>query len=192
MKSLLFFKFSISLLITFFATREVSAVVLSVSLSSNDGYAVAGTVDTTTDQFIISSWTAGSPTSPWSASNTILPLTLTARTGTGQLFNLPDTWNGLIDSTWGFVSESSNDTITWNEGNYTESARHFGWGGAIGSSGNYSFFSNQDELQFAPNGATSVTTLSWDSVSITPVPEPSSALLTIFLVPALVFRKQRV
>ncbi|MCA9236871.1 MAG: hypothetical protein KDA44_15450 [Planctomycetales bacterium] len=72
-----------------------------------------GFVDTTTDNLTIETWTElplhGSEF--WAPQT--LPLVWPARTSTGALFDVPDTFNGSIDNSFGFISDVSLQDMAW-------------------------------------------------------------------------------
>lgn len=153
-----------------------NAAIFAVSLNDFDGYQISGTVDSATDVFTITSWSESGGFAGWLPENTSLPITLSARTQVGS-FDVPDNWGGTIDSSWGFISDQSNNALVWSDGDYTELNRHFGWGAAIAQFGLINTSSSEDTLRWSPTGATSVSTYTFDEVSVSLIPEPSLAFL---------------
>lgn len=153
-----------------------NAAIFSVSLNDFDGYQISGTVDSATDVFTITSWSESGGFAGWLPENASLPIILSARTQIG-LFDVPDDWGGTIDNSWGFISDLSNNALVWSDGDYTETKRHFGWGAGISSTGSILTSSSEDTLRWSPTGATTINTYTFDEVSVTSIPEPSSSFL---------------
>jgi PEP-CTERM motif len=149
---------------------------------------ITGQVDTITDVFTASSWLDPSGLdSVWTPNSSFFPLTYTATDASGGVFDVPDNWDGLIDTTWGFIADLSNDEITWLEGDYLEDNRHHGWGAGIGANGNVHVeFYTQDQLQWVATGRTSVRTLNFNTVSVKQdVPVPATLSLMALALAAL-------
>ena len=101
-----------------------------------------------------------------------------ARDASGNLFDVPDTFDGTISNSFGFYSPETLKEMSWNEGTHTGLDFHPGWGGLHGSSGYLTSFS--DELfGRLPINVLSAQALN-GSVSATSVPEPSSCLFMAF------------
>lgn len=97
-----------------------------------------GIVNTATNTLTIQTWDeiSGSDefwTPLWTPDLSALPLVWRAFDFNGDLYDVPDTFDGTIDATFAFISEVSARNMSWNEGTFSlpESADFFpGWGGA--------------------------------------------------------------
>jgi hypothetical protein len=108
----------------------------------NGGPHWVGVVDTDADALTIYSWTElpGTPSfwSPWIPDLTAAPLVWPAVSATGTPYDVPDSFMGQIDSTFGFISPVSAQNMVWKEGEWGESPEFHlspdsdfypGWGG---------------------------------------------------------------
>lgn len=96
-----------------------------------------GYVNTATNTLTIQTWDeiTGSDefwTPLWTPDLSALPLVWRAFDFNGDLYDVPDTFDGAIDATFAFISEVSARNMLWNEGTFSlpEAADFFpGWGG---------------------------------------------------------------
>ncbi|NOX09107.1 MAG: hypothetical protein GXP22_06415 [Gammaproteobacteria bacterium] len=123
--------------ITLISAPPVEAVLYNVSApASVAGIGFTGVVDTTTDIFTLTSVTDGVLYQDfWTIPSS---LTMPAYDSSGGFYDVPDNWNGTIDSTWGFVGPLLS-AITFNEGsaNGAYSDWTTGWGALINPLGTY-------------------------------------------------------
>jgi hypothetical protein len=159
---------------------DMTAAQFDVHLWSNSGPDITGVVDTTTDQFIISSWRDTSTNQLfWTPQSGELPITLRAYSFEGGTYDVPDDWSGTI-SNWAFVLPEGTDTTSmlWEQGTVSSFWRgtSFGWGGcrvcpcqtnvcfvgAIGGLG------GNGEFQYIPCLTDSMCDMSLSGVTIVP------------------------
>lgn len=99
------------------------------------GIGFTGVVDTTADTFLLTSVTDGASPQPfWTIS---APILMNALNSAGLPYDVPDAWDGTIDSTWGFVGPQLGSITVFNEGSVTSAWNLWttGWGGMINSGG---------------------------------------------------------
>jgi hypothetical protein len=108
----------------------------------NGGPHWRGIVDTIANTLTIYSWTdlPGTPEfwSPWTPDLTLFPIVWPAVSATGTPYDVPDSFLGQIDATFGFISPVSAQQMDWKEGEWgvspvfqlsPESDFYPGWGG---------------------------------------------------------------
>ena len=121
-----------------------------------------------------------------------LPLVWAALASSGAAFDVPDFWDGTIDSTFGFLSPVTVDLVAWNEGTLISSAPATpGWGASVGVSGLLDTSRNQTFTELIPINTSSFLTEQADTVTVTLVPEPSTALLLAFGLMAMAVGRRR-
>jgi hypothetical protein len=179
------------LLAALVAPSCANAALYDVALVDLDGPQIVGQVNTTTNKFVVTSWTENpGGIATWSPTLASLPLTYTAFINSGAVYDVPDNWAGTVDLTWGFIADRSNASIQWNEGVYTEPLRHHGWGGGINDQGGIATqFFTEKNWQWAPTAATLVNTITFNSVSV--VPEPATSASIAWGVVLAVFPRRR-
>ena len=166
------------------------------SFPSSGGPHWTGVVDTVANNLTIHTWTEipGSTqfwTPLWTPNLTVLPLVWPAVDANGDPFNVPDSFDGHIDSTFAFISTVSARSMSWNEGTYfLAPAADFytGWGGVRrplpGVSPAQLVFdvgANERTMPQLPSGSSgySASTLATVTASLTPpvisaIPEASA------------------
>ena len=176
----------------------VDAVLVDVEFNDADGPHWFGTVDTANDWLVIDTWTenAGGITY-WRPSPDSLPLTWPAVLPNGSSYDVPDTFNGTISDTWGFISSQSSASMSWKSGDddvtFTEPDAHPGWGGFVNVDGFRRVNTNHAQVT-VPITATTQSTASGTSNVVTAVPESSAVvnLSVAFLVVLCARRIQNV
>ncbi len=112
-----------------------NAALYSVSTPGwSGGIGFTGIVNTTADTFTLTSVTDGvGGLDFWTIA---APVVMNAVDSSGLSYDVPDAWNGTIDSTWGFLGPELS-AISFNEGsaNATWSDWHTGWGAFENPSG---------------------------------------------------------
>jgi len=156
-----------------------------------------GIVDTTLDTLTIYTWIEQADSIDfWSPDPTSMPLVWSAVDNTGAPFDVPDGFDGIIDSTFAFISPQNVHEMTWlqsaTEGGPLlpiEATFYPGWGGAryIPNLQTELVYDTDWSEEYMPRMLTSpqglgivtaddgIVTLV-DFSSITPVPEASQAL----------------
>lgn len=97
-----------------------------------------GIVNTSTNTLTIQTWDEIAGSTPfwtplWTPDLSASPLVWRAFDFNGDLYDVPDTFDGTIDATFAFISEVSARNMLWNEGTFSlpEAADFYpGWGGA--------------------------------------------------------------
>lgn len=169
------------------ATEVQATSLFHVFYEDATGPQWEGTVDTGANTLTIETWIENPGLVEfWTPAN--LPLVLPAQTASGEPFDVPDDWDGTTSNNWGFISETSNFDLNWNEGfpDPFSKGAFLGWGGTFQPAGNeIKFFQDPfDEkgirfytIQQSPTQASSSHP---ESLIITPisqsVPEPSTIL----------------
>lgn len=166
-----------TILVLLLCADRAGAVLFDVELIDNDGPHILGQVNSNTDELTVSSWTENpGGINFWTPSD--LPRTYLATSSTGAAFDVPNDWNGTIDSTWGFIALNTLPGSGWNEGSFTTVTPqiHGGWGaqqtGAILITVN-----TEVTWRAIPVGTNSGNHAAFDTVSVQRVPEPCSLLL---------------
>lgn len=163
------------------------ADLFHVDYDDADGPSWQGIVDSTTDQLTISLWSENAGgTSYWTP--TTLPLVWTARDSSGNVYDIPDSWDGIIDTDFAFISDIINSDNSWNEGS-SISATAVGWGGGLTSSGGFAVSGATDRMFFVPSSVGGASSSTADAVTVTAVPEPSAA--TTLLLGLVLFASKR-
>jgi hypothetical protein len=158
----------------------------SIHLVDTTGPTIDGIVDTATDTFRINSWVNAPSAVTWTPTLNQFPLTLSALSDSGTSFDIPDNWNGSISS-WAFVLPpgQSITTVQWQQGipsgSFADAS--FGWGGyRFGSFiGHIGSIPRDTLFAYVPFSESGVTDPEFESVSITPVPEPSVSMLALLI-----------
>ena len=152
---------------------DATASLISIDFNDVGGPHWTGIVDTTADTLTIQTWTNNAGLN-WTPANLPLLPSWLAQDASGNSFDVPDTFDGTIDSTFAFVSPVANSAIAWNEGTSNQSTFFPGWGG-------FDFVIKRRDLNetgFAlPSNANDSGVVYADSVTATAVPEPSSFAL---------------
>ena len=174
---------TLSIALLLFIQLLAYATVYDVNLVDLDGPQIAGQVNTATDRFVVTSWIEypGGLVN-WSPAAVSLPLTYTALTSSGAIFDVPDIWDGKIDLTWGFVADARNAGVVWNEGVFSEPGQHHGWGGGRSRAtrpGIVVSVVTEMHWQWSPTGMDDVYTSTFDLVSVVAVPEPAGIATTL-------------
>lgn len=166
---------------------SAEAGVFAIEMSNGGGPMISGTVDTTSDTFRIDSWTDSS-VSPETKFPKVseLPLTLVALDTDFAGFDVPDDWDGSIGfgQGWGFFLPSGQDltTVDWEQGPVTNfQGASFGWGGLNNGIGTI-VLRGQSTVSYVPKvDGTGLRDIGFADVSITAVPEPTSAFAMALL-----------
>ena len=173
---------------------SASAAMFSIVLDDLDGPHIEGVVNTVADTLKVTSWTENpGGVAFWTPQLSQLPLFYTAIDDSAAKFDVPDNFagdiTGVLDITsstasvlgWGFVADLPNNGISWNEGIYAEAFRHHGWGGGIRLSDgvNVEFFGEQ-RGQWVPTGSQTFDNAFFETITVTELPEPSTASLLVF------------
>lgn len=141
--ALLSFATSIGLLLAMPAAATLVAIDYRDQNPANSGFPDAGgphwtgVVDTAANTLTIYTWTEipGSVqfwTPLWTPNLSTLPLVWPAVDASGSEYDVPDTFDGTIDSSFAFISTVSARNIQWNEGVFSlpDVADFYpGWGG---------------------------------------------------------------
>jgi len=166
--------------------------VFQVELKDNDGPHVFATVNTTTDSMTINTWTeiAGN-FEYWTPSD--LPRVYPAINSVGGTYDVPDNWDGTIDSNWGFVNPDKLPVAGWTEGSYAALALvHDGWGGRIDAGGNVSVGFDETTLQSVPWAVGNASPADLDFISVVEIiPEPTTLTLAALALLPLGWSRRR-
>ena len=184
-----FLTICIVLLIVIGATEAYAAN--NTTLIYSTGPEIHGEVNTLTNTFTVTSWVENPGGSNWwTPAPSSLPLTYTALTPSGAVFDVPDNWNGIIFG-WAFICDLTNAAIQWNEGTYTsDTVRHHGWGGSIGIAGTVILSATATYAwDNTPVGNNGFGTFTFTSVHT--IPEPASLGTSLLGAGALLFRRPR-
>jgi|GEM_PF-3543991 len=158
------------------ATEVQATSLFRVLYKDTIGPQWEGIVDTRANTLTIETWIE-TPGSIEFWTPTHLPLVLPAQTASGEPFDVPDDWDGTTGNNWGFISETSNFDLNWNEG-FPEpffNRAFLGWGGTFQPSGNEIkfFHSPFDEkgvrFHTIQHSQTQASSSVPDSVIITPI-----------------------
>ena len=162
-------------LLTFGITASVQASVFNVTFTDNDGPQWTGQVDTAADTVLITSWTENPGGSIfWTPS--ALPLVWDAVDSSGTGFDVPDNWDGTIDTTWGFLSPVILNSISFNEGTFPNAPIKPGWG-ILENAGTIDANTSEVIINLWPVSADLATASIADNVEISPIPLPPAAYL---------------
>ncbi len=157
-----------------------NATLYNVDFNDADGPHWTGVVDTVANTLTINTWVENSVsggTNLWTPSATQLAggWVWTAL-NSGGVHDVPDTWDGTMGPTWGFLpSEADNTLISWNEGTYTDNRFGIGFG-ARRFLGSDQFSHPDDQTLYVPRNTTS-TDFAEGVVTVTVIPEPATALM---------------
>lgn len=179
-----------SLLILPALVEPAAAALFNVDLVDNDGPHIMGYVDTTANTMTVTSWTENpGGNSFWTASN--LPRTYDAVDAVGDPFDVPDNWDGTIGNTWGFLNPLGNMSAGWNEGTFVNDTSSDGWG-IFRVAGTNHAGTNETQWSAIPVDPNSAPTATFDAVTVSPIPEPESALLLVLGAAAGIWRARRI
>jgi hypothetical protein len=186
--------------------RQASGVVVLIDFLDRNGVGGfpndggphwTGRVDTATDTLTIESWVDlnGTPLF-WTPAVSTLPLIWSALTFDGIPYDVPDTFDGHIDSSFAFISPVSAMNMVWNQGTWgTNGVLSFpeadffpGWGGVRrpqqgGGGLLYDLSANETEMPMLPIATFGVAAATGATVTATPlasvgaVPEAPAFLL---------------
>ncbi len=175
-------------------TRTIALALSSLALASGAHAALynvstpvtsigfTGIVDTVADTFTLTSVTDGvGGLDFWTIS---APVVMNAVDSAGLAYDVPNTWDGTIDSTWGFLGPLLSG-ISYNEGSATGTWSDWstGWGAFMNSAGTvYTTASHNGPLHNWVFTSTSsigywITQPGHGPVSSTLVPAPGAAAL---------------
>lgn len=104
------------------------ATLYDVTYNNTDTVSWTGIVDTSTDTLTLSTFADNPGNKPiWTPTN---PTNIVFHAVLGNLaaFDVSDTWDGAIGTTWGFLSDLTKPQINWNEGNFVGNSSRLGWG----------------------------------------------------------------
>lgn len=107
-------------------TGSANAAFFSFEWEAPSEFRTTGFVDTIANTMTVQSWTDLGGNS-WTL--TSLPRDYTARASDGSIFDVPDTWDGTIGSTWAFIPNVQDSSQTWAEGVFNGGDDFYGWGG---------------------------------------------------------------
>lgn len=158
-----------------------------------DGVSFSGIVDTSADTFTLHNVVDGAAGNTfWTISS---PVVMHAVDSAGLAYDVPNAWDGTIDSTWGFVGPLLS-AVAFNEGAAPAvwSTWSTGWGAYMGPDGTIQSNNTHDgQLQnwvyTSGYGGQWVTQAGHGLVNVTLVPAPGSAVL--FGVSGLVGMRRR-
>jgi len=170
-----------ALLTAALAPASAFGALFMVDASATSGaIGFSGVVDTAADTFTVNTVTDGAGGLDfWTIS---APLVLNAVDSGGGAYDVPDTWNGTIDSTWGFLGPQLG-TIAYNEGSASTawSTWSTGWGAFANSAGTIFTTPLQSSALsnwvFTSTNSTGywITQPGHGALTVTPVPAPSAA-----------------
>jgi len=165
------------------AAGAASGALYSVVAATNEfGIGFTGQVDTTADTFMLLSVTDGaSGLDFWTIS---APIAMNAVDAAGAVHDVPDAWDGTIDSTWGFVGPQIG-SVSFNEGTASGALTAWGtgWGGFINPMGvidtSWTDMNGLNNWPFttATSLGYNITQPSHDGVTVTLVPAPGALAL---------------
>lgn len=169
-------------------TANCSGALYDVELIDSDGPHIVGQVDTLTDKFTINSWTENTGGVVW-WSPSDLPRTYDALTTTG-LYDVPNNWDGTIGTDWGFINPLTLFDNSWTNGSFhAPTLIREGWGGRVDGFGVIDVSRNETRWLNLPFNSNSVAEIAFNSVIVTPIPEPTAlALATLSLLAAASYR----
>lgn len=153
------------------------AAVINVDFNDSDGPHWTGLVNTTTDVLTINTWTENAGGAQfWTPTASMLPWVWNAVDQTGATFDVPDNWDGMISTTWGFLSPEALGDVTWNEGAYIGTKGYPGWGVSANQANTpNTSFDNTTTTKALVGNATPED--SSGTVTITAIPEPGTMAL---------------
>lgn len=172
-------------LLSLSVVSPTQAAELSVHLGYGTALAIDGVVNTSTDTFRITSWTALPTAGCRVPAADQFPLVLQAFTASGSGYNVPDTWKGAIGAAagWAFLLPVDQDltTVRWAQGQPTDfwKGASFGWGGLRNRVGDVVLKEN-DWLCYIPLVRSDfVADCELTELRVAPVPEPGSFMFLI-------------
>lgn len=184
------------ILITLLASTATSqAQTWNVSYGHATTLNWTGVVDSVSDTLTISSWTNSASATYWTPSASEMPLvfaSITGAAGSETSYDVPSNWDGTFNG-WGFIAANPNNSISWVDGS-SVSGTHIGWSVTDGRTlATPTLTYNNDVGSMRNIPVSSHVTLNEYSstVTITPVPEPSSTVLIGLGSLAIIVRRRR-
>jgi len=202
-KSKLFNTFLGGLILSITSLVNVAnAGLIIVNFVDNDGPQWEGIVDTSLNTLTINSWVEGAGgTGHWTPSAVPLIFRAYATPGVGTFqfnqllaYDISDSWDGTIGPTWGFLSDLTKMTISWNEGVFAANNSRLGWGmaqrndQAIVSTS----FNDNTGFSFVPRSTSSNYATRADTVTfrdLKTIPEPSTFAIFALGMIGITFRR---